>query len=395
MLGFLTDLYDNLDKNHRCVGIFLDLSKAFDLVDHSLLIDKLTKYGFRGKFGDWLCSYLTNRKQFTTVNGCKSLTKNILCGVPQGSVLGPLLFLLFVNDLLSTITESSLILFADDTSCLVWDSNTDNLRTRSQTRLNELVNWFNTNKLLINRDKTVFLQFSPRINEINQSSLLRIDNKSIQQVQAVKFLGIHMNNSLSWETHINELSKHLASSCFALYRLKFVTNRSVMLSYYYAFFYSRLKYGIIFWGSSPHSSRIFKLQKKALRNILSLGNRESCREKFKEMRILTIPCVFIFEIAVYVRSNIHNFKTNNFFHNYSTRFGNDLMLPLHTLSIYEKDPRYCGIQIYNKLPNSIKSISNLKRFKLSLESVLIERSFYSIAEFMADIFSSIYMFILC
>lgn len=386
MLSFLNNLYDSLDKNNKCFGLFMDLSKAFDLVEHALLIEKLSNYGFRGKLSEWLVSYLSNRKQAVEINGVMSHTLDVTCGVPQGSVLGPLLFILFVNDLPSVANECNLIMFADDNSCLNYNKNVHDLTTDTQQKIESFVAKFNSDKLLINREKTVFIHFTPGFINYNESYLLSIKGKSLAQVNSTKFLGIHIDNSLNWQVHINVLCKKLSSVCFALYRLKPITNQSVLLSYYYAQFYSRLTYGIIFWGSSHYSERVFIFQKRALRNIVGVNRLTSCRNIFKQLQILPLACIYILEIVTYVKSNIHEFLRNSHNHTYDTRHQNNLIIPSHTLSLYERSPKYMGVKLYNKLPEHLRELNNVKHFRRKVRLYLLDHIFYNTSEYMECVF---------
>ena len=240
----------------------MDLSKAFDLINHALLLEKLERYGLRGKLGSWLRSCLSNRQQVVEIDDIRSAQLEISCGVPQGSVLGPLLFVLFINDLPNIVDECLLFMFADDNSLLIANDTVQDLVQNTQKSINAFVSKFSSDKLLINGTKMVFIHFTPRMLNYQESHLLRINGESVKQVKSTKFLGVFIDNALTWENHINELCKKLPSVCFALYRLKNVTNRKVLLSYYYAQFYSRIAYGITFWGGSHHCDRVFKLQKK-------------------------------------------------------------------------------------------------------------------------------------
>lgn len=359
----------------------MDLSKAFDLINHNLLVEKLSKYGLRGKINDWIISYLSSRMQVVEVNGVKSETLNVNFGVPQGSVLGPLLFLFYVNDL-PNFFEDFLIMFADDNSYLCCKHTFSDVINSLQTSATHFSNYFKADKLFLNISKTIFIIFSPRTYSYNTSQLIRIDGKSLEQVPTTKFLGIYIDNALSWEPHIDALAKKLSPVCYALYRLTQISNRSTVMSYYYAHFVSRASYGIMFWGRSCHFDRIFRLQKKAVRYIEGVSKYTSCRNIFKNLNILTLACTYILEIVLYVKKNINTFPFNNFNHTYNTRECNNLNTPLHNLSKYEESPRYMGVKLYNKIPSQIKDVSNEKLFKKEMFSYLCTNCFYSIEEFL-------------
>lgn len=382
ILGFLKSLYQNLDNNKKCLGLFMDLSKAFDLVDHALLINKLEKYGFRGRLGSWLRSYLSDRKQIVEIDGKRSNPLEVTCGVPQGSILGPLLFIIFINDLPNIVNCTDLTMFADDNSYLSIHSSLPDLVLQTQEKLNDFVLWFQTNGLLINATKTVFMLFSPKSSNTAESQLIKINHKSIEQVHSTKFLGVYIDSTLNWEIHVDNLCKKLSSVCFALYRLKQVASKNIVLSYYYAQFFSRIAYGIVFWGSSNFAVRVFKVQKKAVRNIAGVSKFTSCRELFKKYQILTLTSLYVLETVCFVKQNLVEFLNNNFHHHYNTRGQDDLLTPLHSLALYEKSPYYIGIQLYNKLPDSIKEISSKIIFKNRVKKLLLDGTFYSLNEFL-------------
>ena len=147
--------YENMDSNNKIVGIYFDLQKAFDTVDHNLLLNKLYHVGIRGLMHNWLTNYLSNRKQYTSINGVFSEMGDIVCGVPQGSVLGPLLFLIYVNDISTAVSDNSLRLFADDTNLFIFGSDLSELETTANDYLKKMEEWFVANKLNLNVEKHV------------------------------------------------------------------------------------------------------------------------------------------------------------------------------------------------------------------------------------------------
>lgn len=212
--------------------------------------------------------------------------------------------------------------------------------------------------------------------------MIKNNGKSIAQESEVKFLGIYLENNLEWEAHIDNLCKKLSPVCYALYRLRELSNKTIMKSYYYAQFYARIKYVIIFWGCSHHSIRVFRLQKKAIRSISGVSCLSPCKELFKELKLLTLACIYILEILLFVRENKDIFVKNSMYHNYNTRGAEHLCTPSHKLSVFERNPVYMGILIYNKLPEHLKDIENIKCFKKHVTDFLLQECFYSVSEYL-------------
>lgn len=260
-----------LEDQETALGIFCDLSKAFDCVDHSILLDKLEYYGFRGVTLKWFKSYLTERLtqvQLKTINNNNiekiwSSPGYVKCGVPQGSILGPLLFLLYINDLECNFPEASFIFFADDTSILIHDPDKYELQLKGEKLIDEVIKWFNANKLILNIEKTINTSFNlPRQEQtviMLQSSIGPISH-SVHS----KFLGVYIDNNLHWDKHIEEINKKLSKSVFALLTIKKNVGYSAARSVYFAYFNSILEYAIEFWGISRNVNTTFLLQKRLL-----------------------------------------------------------------------------------------------------------------------------------
>ena len=194
------------DGNYVC-GVFIDLKKAFDTVNHDILLKKLEHYGIRSVPLEWFRSYLTNRKQYVSVCGNTSETLEITCGVPQGSVLGPLLFLLYINDLPSVSRKLTFFLFADDTNIYCESSDVVDIQKTVNKELRNVREWLEANRLALNIEKTNFVIFySPR-NKPDMNFVLKFGRKKIIQETCVKFLGLLLDSHLSWKPHITELAK--------------------------------------------------------------------------------------------------------------------------------------------------------------------------------------------
>ena len=159
LIDVVDQIYEHLDNHEKVVGIYLDLQKAFDTVDHEILLAKLYHYGIRGNVFDWFKDYLTGRKQYVCISGSNSDYGNITCGVPQGSVLGPLLFLVYVNDIGRSVPNIPVKLFADDTNLFISHSSVAGLQADAEVAIVQLINWFVANKLSLSLDKTCYTVF--------------------------------------------------------------------------------------------------------------------------------------------------------------------------------------------------------------------------------------------
>ena len=186
------------------------MSKAFDMVNHSILLSKLEFYGVRGLPLQWFSSYLTNRKQYVSYNGYDSLHLDILCGVPQGSIVGPLLFLIFINDLHNVSEKLFFILFADDSNLLLSGTDVNDLCKQMNHELTNVVNWFKLNKLCLNVKKTNFMIFSAKNKPYSGSELsISVDNVPVDLVYQTKFLGVFIDSKLSWTSPINHVASKI------------------------------------------------------------------------------------------------------------------------------------------------------------------------------------------
>lgn len=195
-------LYSNLDDGMICVGIYLDLQKAFDTVNHDILLHKLYNYGVRGVVHDWFKNYLANRQQFTQMDHIKSSTTKVPCGVPQGSVLGPLLFLIYVNDIGNAVPTQKVKLFADDTNLFIFGKGFSYIQVMSVDSINALNKWFVLNKLTLNLSKTCYMTFpSKNFGHVD----IKVNNQSVSNVSNCKYLGIMLDDDLKWSEHIDNI----------------------------------------------------------------------------------------------------------------------------------------------------------------------------------------------
>ena len=381
----LIDLYEKislaLDRNEHAVGVFLDLSKAFDTVDHNILLDKLEHYGIRGVALDWVRSYLSNRLQFVQFNGQCSSPQTICCGVPQGSILGPLFFLLYINDLNNVSTLVELILFADDTNLFMSHKDPVYLAASLNSELNKLSTWFKANKLSLNLKKTNFMLFKPRQKKYHFPLQICINEQRIEQVKETAFLGVVLDEHLSWKLHISQVARKISKSIGVINRARFFLPKPCLKTLYYCLVYPYLHYCIIVWGSTYKTNlrRLVSLQKRVIR-IISKSTFDSHSDPiFKELELLKLSDIRQLELGKLMFSLNHSllpskfniyFSLNKQVHSYATRHANDFHLPFCRTNLRKFSVSFQGPTYYNSIGNDIKESNSLHLFKTKLKKKL-------------------------
>ena len=255
----------SIDNRKFGCSIFVDLRKAFDTVNHEILLIKLEHYGIRDSMLKWFQSYLFDRKQFVTFNGVSSELLVNSCGVPQGSVLGPLFFLLYINDLPNISKILIFYLFADDTKIYYESNSLNELEKTLNKELSKLYLWLNVNRLSLNIDKTNL--FNPFNKPSKKEVTIKINKKALNEKECIKYLGVIIDSSLSWKHHIVSLSKKISRAIGIMYKLRPFLPLNVMKNVYYSLIYSHIVYAIEVWGSAfkTELNKISVLQKRVTR----------------------------------------------------------------------------------------------------------------------------------
>lgn len=337
VIHFLDKIYNalNKEKPEFTLGIFLDLCKAFDTANHEILLEKMKHYGFRGLSSLWFKNYLNGRKQFVTINGVDSTCKFIDVGVPQGSVLGPLLFLILINDLPNSVNFLTL-LFADDTTFQKCGNEPKQLFSDACSELAKAAEWFKSNRLSLNISKTKFILFRTKFMKVDLKEIkLNIGGQVIERIgtdcetKSFKFVGHHLDEFLSWDEHIKKVRNKLACANFKISQTKNILPINIRINLYNSLFRPYLEYGIVNWGGVAKSklAGIINLQKRCVRNVINSHFLSHTEPIFQHLKILKFNDLYKYNCLKFMHllSNtkqplsfnsifikLHGSRTNNF-----------------------------------------------------------------------------------
>lgn len=239
-----------------------------------------------------------------------------------------------------------------------------------------------TNALIVNLEKTELLCFQLRNNN-NEKLILQYDGIDLIPKECVRFLGVCMDQSLRWCSHIDHISKKLNSSFYAIRQIKDSLPQGTIINVYYSLVYSHLNYCVLLWGNSIESKRIFIAQKRIIRMIFGLDPRTTCKPSFIANKLMTVSCIFLYRCLKYVKENEQNFIKVSSFHDYATRNSETLGIPLHRTSKFETSPLYHCIKIYNHLPPKMKAL-NPRNFGRVVKDLMFKKSYYTVEEYLSD-----------
>jgi len=296
---------DKISKN-LTLSVFIDLSKAFDTISHDILLNKLDNLGIRGVANSWFKSYLSHRKQYMELDSIKSIFETLTCAVPQGSILGPILFLVYVNDICNS-TNLNIFSFADDTTITASSNDIVDLYNTMNNELKSLDHWFRANRLCLNVKKTKYILFRPGNIYVDTANLnIILNDQVIDQIshngteKSFKFLGLHIDETLSWKYHIKNLCSKVSRSNYIINKVKHILPKSSLHTLYSSIVHSHINYGLIIWGNSIHINKLSVLQKKSIRIINGKPYNYHSEPLFKSSDILTVFDQYTLNIQVFM-----------------------------------------------------------------------------------------------
>jgi sarcosine oxidase/L-pipecolate oxidase len=394
-----------MNDNKFCVGVFFDLKKAFDVCSHDILLMKLSKMGVTGTALNWFRSYLSNRTQIVDINGCHSRLKNILISILQGSILGPILFLCFINDL-HHVTSLLTLMFADDTFSLESGNDLNTLILNVNLEINKMAIWFRANKLAVNISKTKYMIFRmkgkkieaniPNViyngNEqnmpIDQSLITPLeryhDGHELKEGRAYKLLGIFLDEHLTLDAHTHHIVNKLTKSLYCIKQAKHIVPTKGLKSLYYALIHSHLTYctSIMSCISVKNLNKIQKIQKKAIRIITNSAYNAHTNPLFIKHKILPFHLLIKQAQLIFMHSVEYNLapssfegvwqKNNERDQALNLRNANDYIIPYPRTETFKKSTYYSLPLMWNHLSPFLRYQPNKTTFKWALKAHLLE-----------------------
>ena len=352
IITLIDKITKSLDNGDIVISLFIDLKKAFDTVDHRILLRKLYAYGIRGTMLKWIESYLSGRTQYVVFDGQESEIHGIQCGVPQGSILGPLLFILYMNDICNVSDIFFAIMYADDTSLVVNGKDLNTLIQLLNTALIDLCTWFKANRLSLNTTKTFYMIFHrARIKHMSGvADSIVMDNTILAKTSSLKYLGVIVDHKLNWIEHISYVRNKVSKGIGIMYKARRFLNKKSLLSLYHSYIYPYLIYCIEVWGCAApsHLHSLFLLQKKIVRIMTFAPYLAHTEPIFNSLELLPVEKIFINRVSIVMFKFSCNmlpdpiaklYSKNKDYHSHNTRNKNHLKVPTGTKNFTSNSAR--------------------------------------------------------
>lgn len=365
----------SLHNNKKCIAVFLDLAKAFDTVSHSKLLQKLENIGIRGTALDVLATYLTDRKQYVKVENKISDSEFIQTGIPQGTVLAPILFLIFINNFCNISNISAkLVSYADDTALIFEGSDWDEVKNKVSSEMKIIKHWLDQNLLSLNITKTKFINFSIQRSPNHNISEINIQNTDyiIHNTRKIKYLGVILDENLKWQEHILYITDKIRKLVRKFYMLRDILKKKTLINVYNALVESIIRYGIIVWGGAYENALkpVKVIQKFILKIIMKKSLTYPSDQLFKECQCLNIKNIYVLESIIFVYKNIKTYNLPTHVHNTRSVANSNLLIMKYDRTHQLNYIDYLGPLFYNKLPLSIKNINNIATFRYRVKNFI-------------------------
>lgn len=370
------DIYDSLDKKELVGSLFIDLKKAFDTIDHQLLIEKLDTYGIRGVAKSVIESYLSDRLQFVSIGKVHSTLHPVTTGVPQGSNLGPILFLLFINDLAKLNLKGKPRLFADDTSIFYRNKDCDVIQQHIRHDLELLGDYCQTNLLSMNLSKTKYMMIRSPRKQLPVRQPIVFNGHQIEEVRQYPFLGLTLDDTMSWLAHIDMLKKKLAPICGLLWKLSTFLPTNCLKKLYFSLVHSRLNYLVANWGFAYNVHLRELIQNRCIKAVFRKPFLYPTRLLYANPVDSFLPLRALQELQMLTHLRSSNATTPfpvrvpDEENDRETRQTGEFTLPRCRTEFGMKRTAYIGCKRYNALPPECKNARSQSAFKLSLRKLL-------------------------
>ena len=370
-----------MDDGNIICAVFLDLKRAFETIDRDILIAKLDKYGIKDKALDWIRNYLLGRTQSVKLNNVYSDKLGIEIGVPQGSVLGPLLFLLYINDLPCVLKSCRIHLFADDTLIYMEGKDINKVIIHINEELKHVSSWLNNNKLKLNINKTKAMYIFPSQKIIESNIKIMMNSHDLEMVTEIKYLGIIIDNKLKFDKHVEYTCKKISKKINYLSRISKDLSTWSKITIYNTIILPHFIYcsTILFMCNKTEIDKLQKLQNRAMRVILKCSKYTNIETMLDSLGWLCIKNFVEYNVLIFIYKMLNNmlpqYLTKNIthvndVHNYATRSANMLYVCKKnkvrtSMSIFHK-----GLILYNKLPSVVKEAKSVREFKFKVKQLL-------------------------